>query len=170
MEFEDQSQEEQTSKTQRKKEMQALQEIGARLTKFSKAQLGKLPLPDKLRNAIHEYQRLPNSHGAKRRQLQYIGRLMRDFELDEIKKEIDKVIRPPQEAASDNRILETCCEQVLFGGDEAINTLVQEHQFLERQILRKFHLDFSKSKKENNEIACDATRARLKAYLKAELQ
>lgn len=47
------------------------------------AQLDTLDLPDRLQSAILEYQRLP-SREAQRRQLQFIGRLMRDTETDAI--------------------------------------------------------------------------------------
>ena len=169
METEEQPPAEQPSKTQRKKEMHALQELGARLTEFSKAQLEKLPLPDKLRNAIHEFQRLPNSHGAKRRQLQYIGRLMRDFELEEIERQVDQIVRPPQERIGENNSFDTYCEQVLSDGDEAINSLLEKHHQLERQILRKHYLDFRKAMRSNNETASEAARNKLRMYLQEEL-
>ena len=168
MEFEDQ-QHELPSKTLRKKEMHALQEIGARLTEFSEAQLDKLTLSEKLRSAIREFRRLPNSHGARKRQLQYIGRLMRDFQLDEIENDIEKMLRPPREAAGENHLLENLCEQVLLGGDEAINELLEENQHLERQTLRKYHLDYNKARRNNSEPVCSAVKAKLKDYLKGEL-
>ena len=169
MEFEDQSSEELPSKTRRKREMLALQEVGARLTKFSEAQLDKLKLSDKLRNAIREFRRLPNSHGAKRRQLQYIGRLMRDFRLDEIEQAIDTMLQPPRGTTGEDRVLEDYCDQVLLGGDDAINALLLEYQHLERQTLRKFHLEHSKALRNNDEPACNTIKSKLKRYLKAGL-
>jgi len=66
------------SKSQRKRDMTALQKLGQDLTTLGKKQLEKLPLPDTLIAALAEYQRLPNSNEARRRQLQFIGRVMRD--------------------------------------------------------------------------------------------
>ena len=65
------------SKSQRKRDALALQELGKELTQLSAIRLQQLPLPAGLISAIEELQRLPRSHGARRRQLQYIGRLMR---------------------------------------------------------------------------------------------
>ncbi len=64
------------SKTRKKQEMHELQELGAELVKLSESQLAKLPLPEGLRTAIMDGRRF-TKHEALRRQLQFIGRLMR---------------------------------------------------------------------------------------------
>lgn len=71
------------SRTQRKREVEALQDLGRQLTELGKDQLVRIPLPDDLRKAIQDWQRF-TQHGAKRRQLQYIGRLMRKTNPDPI--------------------------------------------------------------------------------------
>lgn len=57
--------------------MQALQDLGEQLVALPRDRLAKLPLDDSLRDAIVEFGKL-NTHEARRRQMQYIGRLMRD--------------------------------------------------------------------------------------------
>ena len=64
------------SKTQIKKEMAALQKLGESLIALSTQQLAKVPLSNKLREAVIEA-KLITSRGAAQRQRQYIGRLMR---------------------------------------------------------------------------------------------
>lgn len=64
------------SRTQRKHEVEALQTLGRTLTELARDQLKRVPLPDDLRNAVLDWHRFPK-HEAQRRQLQYIGRLMR---------------------------------------------------------------------------------------------
>jgi ribosome-associated protein len=64
------------SKTKRKEAMLALQDIGEELVKLPASKLEKLALPDELRRAVEDCRRF-TKHGAIRRQLQYIGRLMR---------------------------------------------------------------------------------------------
>jgi len=64
------------SRTQRKHEVEALQTIGRTLTELARDQLKRVPLSDDLRNAVQDWHRFPK-HEAQRRQLQYIGRLMR---------------------------------------------------------------------------------------------
>jgi ribosome-associated protein len=67
------------SKSQRKREAHALQALGARLVELSSAQLVQLELPDVLREAVLAVQGM-RSHGARTRQMQYIGRLMRQLD------------------------------------------------------------------------------------------
>jgi ribosome-associated protein len=64
------------SKTRRKQAMLALQDLGGDLVELSPAQLKRIELPEDILAAVREYQRIP-SHGARSRQLQYIGKLMR---------------------------------------------------------------------------------------------
>jgi len=67
------------SKTRRKHEMQALQDLGAELCALDSGRLASLDLPERLVDAI-VLARSITRHEAKRRQMQYIGRLMRDVD------------------------------------------------------------------------------------------
>ncbi len=64
------------SKTQRKREMAALQHIGVELVELNAAQLVQMELPELLLEAVLEGQRIRDFEG-RRRQMQYIGKLMR---------------------------------------------------------------------------------------------
>ena len=78
------------SKTRRKQEMHALQTLGETLAKLPGEQLSKLDLPDPLRDAILEARQI-SARGALRRQLQYIGRLMRDVDAGHIRDQLESV-------------------------------------------------------------------------------
>jgi ribosome-associated protein len=67
---------ERPSKSQRKREMDALQALGRRLLEINDERLASVALPERLREAVLEARRI-RSHEARRRQLQYIGKLMR---------------------------------------------------------------------------------------------
>ena len=67
------------SKTRRKKDATALQDVGAALVKLSREQLARIQMPETLREAVMECQRF-NKHEARRRQMQYIGKLMRNMD------------------------------------------------------------------------------------------
>jgi len=67
------------SRTVRKKASEDLQSLGEELLSLRAGPLDELQLPEKLRDAIGEAQRLTN-FGAKRRLLQFIGKLMRGLE------------------------------------------------------------------------------------------
>jgi len=77
-------QEETFSKTKRKAEMLELQALGTTLLALPQAQLTALELPDALAAALREAQRVRSREG-KRRQLQYIGRLMREVDAEPIR-------------------------------------------------------------------------------------
>ena len=59
--------------------MSELQDVGAALVKLSPEQLARFDLPENLREAVLACKRF-NKHEAVRRQMQYIGRLMRDID------------------------------------------------------------------------------------------
>lgn len=74
---------ERPSKSQRKREMTALQKIGEQLVNESPDRVKRTPMPENLRDAILECQRIRN-HEGRRRQLQYIGKIMRSLDEDTI--------------------------------------------------------------------------------------
>ena len=67
------------SKSQRKRDAHAFQALGVQLVALSAAQLARLDLPEALHEAVVAAQRM-RSHGARSRQTQYIGKLMRQLE------------------------------------------------------------------------------------------
>ena len=67
------------SKTKIKKQMHELRDLGEELTELGKDQIAQLDIPENLRDAIREMHRM-KTFGAKRRQMQYIGKLMRDVD------------------------------------------------------------------------------------------
>lgn len=79
--------EERVSRSQRKRESSALQEVGEKLAALSPARQEVLPLPPDLRDALVEFRRISNRE-ARRRHLQYIGRLMREAEAEGLLDEI----------------------------------------------------------------------------------
>jgi ribosome-associated protein len=71
------------SKTQRKKQSHALQALGEQLVALPADKLALVPLSDSLHDAVAMAQRT-RSHEGRRRQMQYIGKLMRDADADAI--------------------------------------------------------------------------------------
>ena len=81
------------SKTQRKKQMHDLQALGAALTKLSHELLARLDLPEALREAVADAKRFTR-HEAARRQMQFIGRIMRDLEVGPIAAQVEALHTP----------------------------------------------------------------------------
>jgi ribosome-associated protein len=73
------------SKTRRKRAMEELQALGEALAALPPDRLKKIELPEELRAAIGQVQRMSRQDDARRRQMQYIGRLMRSVDSEPIR-------------------------------------------------------------------------------------
>jgi ribosome-associated protein len=129
--------EEAVSKSQRKRDMLALQELGKKLTELNAPLLLKCQLPDDLLRAIKEFQRLPNKHETRRRQLQFIGKLMRNTDTTLI----EKVLNQDQHNANLNKRffkqIEELRERLLAGSEDALQQLILDHPSMDIQYLRQ---------------------------------
>lgn len=128
--FTDDYESEPKSKQQQKRDAEAVQAIGAALVKLSASQLNevfdKLDLPDNLREALLACRSI-KSHGAHRRQLQYIGKLMRGIDVVPIKQLLAALKRSGQAAATQLHRTEHWRERLLTEGDTAFNEFLQNY-------------------------------------------
>ncbi len=76
------------SKSQRKRDMHALQALGERLVELPASQLERIDLPPELVDAIALARRI-TAHEGRRRQLQYVGKLMRRVDPDVIRAQLE---------------------------------------------------------------------------------
>ncbi|MGW8227757.1 MAG: ribosome biogenesis factor YjgA [Gammaproteobacteria bacterium] len=124
------------SKSQRKREAHALQALGESLVKLNKSALAQIPLPNDLRNAIDEARRL-HQHGALKRQLQYIGKLMRQCDVEPIRTAFEKVTNSFREDVEQHHELEQWRDRLLSDGDPVLEKLLIEYPEVDRQHLRQ---------------------------------
>jgi ribosome-associated protein len=118
----------QPTRAELKRRMDRLQDLGKRLTELPAGKLARIDLPDKLRDAVVEARRL-TALGAKRRQLQYIGRIMEEFDATAIVRElrdIDLPLKPVQKVPNDKSPAMIMAEALLEGGDEMIHNSYSE--------------------------------------------
>lgn len=113
------------SKTRRKKEMHALQALGASLIDLAAAQILEIDMPESLRAAVLEAQRT-RSHEGRRRQLQYIGRLMRDVDPAPIRAKIDEWRGQSREATATLHAVERWRDRLL-ADEDALTAFVDAH-------------------------------------------
>ena len=81
------------SKTRRKREARNLQDVGAALVLLSEEQLGRMGLPEALFDAVLACKSI-TKHEARRRQVQYIGRIMRDIDSAPIAEQLRAIESP----------------------------------------------------------------------------
>ncbi|MDH4181880.1 MAG: DUF615 domain-containing protein, partial [Betaproteobacteria bacterium] len=78
------------SKTRRKQAMHDLQDLGEALVALDPKALAKLDLPERLADAVAQARGITR-HEARRRQLQYVGRLMRDVDPAPIRAALERL-------------------------------------------------------------------------------
>lgn len=100
------------SKSQRKREMHALQDLGEQLVALSVERLRKVPMPEELFDAVRDAQRF-TAHGARRRQMQYIGKLMRSVEVEPIRAALDAFKNVSKEEIARHHRLERLRDEFL---------------------------------------------------------
>ena len=122
------------TKTRRKREMHELQALGADLARLSEAQLRSIELPEELREALLEAKRI-TSREAKRRQMQYVGRLMRALDPEPIRARLGEIEGSSARATARHRRLEAWRERLL-GDDTALTQFAAEHPGADLQGLR----------------------------------
>ena len=122
------------SKTRRKKNMHALQHLGEQLVTLSPAHLEQLDLDEKLRDAIIEARKLKKFE-ARRRQMQYIGRLMRGTDPAPIHQKLDNILGPSRQHQAWLVLVEQWRERLLHDAG-AIEEFAQMYPHAELQSLR----------------------------------
>jgi len=123
------------SRTQRKREALDLQSIGARLVGLEAGALASIPLPDELADAVHACRRI-RSHEARRRQLQFIGKLMRRIDTEPVREALARLDGDSAEARYEFHQLERWREK-LIDDDDALTEYVASHPHADRQQLRR---------------------------------
>jgi ribosome-associated protein len=122
------------SKTKKKQEMHELQKLGEALVELSAAHLAHMTLPEQLAQAVHEARRI-RSHEAKRRQVQLIGRLMRELDPDPIRTQLAAVQGGSAQERARHQRLEHWRTR-LMEDDGALTEFASEHRDADLQNLR----------------------------------
>jgi ribosome-associated protein len=124
------------SKTQVKRELQALQDLGERLTTLKPELLTKLPLSDALRKALDDAPK-HKAHIARKRHIQYIGKLMRTADVEAITTLIDQLDASTRQYNERFHALERWRDLLLTGSDEVLNNFVGQYPDADTQHLRQ---------------------------------
>jgi ribosome-associated protein len=125
---------ERPSKTQRKKEMHALQQLGERLVTLSSDQLEQIDLPEELREAV-DFARGVTSHEGRRRQMQYLGKLMRRVDGDALREALGRVTGESRAAIALMHHAERWRDRLL-ADDAALTEFIADHPGADAQWLR----------------------------------
>ena len=130
------------SKSERKRRSTALQDVGAQLVRLSREQLARIEMPEDLREAILECKRY-NKHEAIRRQLQYIGKIMRELDCAPIVDQLAALEAPSRRQTALFHVAEKWRDQ-----------LIEDPQALER-----FRAEFPRADASRVQALTEAARA-----------
>ncbi|MBW9332640.1 DUF615 domain-containing protein [Herbaspirillum sp. RU 5E] len=138
------------SKSQLKREMDALQKLGESLVNEPRDRVKRVPMPEDVRDAILECQQIKD-HEGRRRQMQYVGKKMRTLEADEIaiiQKTIDSWHGASKAETAAMHALERRREKLL-ADDQALTELLNRHPEVDVQHMRTLIRNARKEQAEN---------------------
>ncbi|MEX3526694.1 MAG: ribosome biogenesis factor YjgA [Burkholderia sp.] len=116
------------SKSQLKREMHALQQLGRDLVELPKDALKRMPMPEALTDAVREARRITD-HEGKRRQMQYIGKVMRTLvepEIEALRTALDTQRGVNKAATARLHWIERTRDQLL-ADDEALTRFIRDY-------------------------------------------
>ena len=141
---------ERPSKSEAKRESDALQKLGALLVAEARDRVKRVPMPEDVREAILMCQTITN-HEGRRRQLQFVGKKMRTLDEAEvaiIQRTIDSWKGASKSETAALHALERRREKLL-ADDTALTVLLAEHPELDVQHLRTLIRNARKEQAEN---------------------
>lgn len=125
----------QKSRTQKKKEALALQELGKQLAGLSADQLGKIGLPQELYEALM-FVRSIREREALRRQMQYIGSLMRQCDVEPITRALQNIEQGRYRRDAEFRETERWREELISGNKALLEEILAKYQTDRKELTR----------------------------------
>lgn len=147
LEDEDGEQWDRPSKSQIKRELDALQDLGKEMTGLGTETLNRIPLPEDVRDAIDEYAKM-RSFGAQRRQLQLIGKLMRNLDYNLVRQAIDLATGESRAAVAAHHSAERLRDRLLTD-KEFLTGFIAQYPAVDVQTLRRLIRSAQKEQSEN---------------------
>ena len=138
------------SKSQRKRDMDALQKTGAQLVELNANQLAEIALPERLLDAVLAAQRISNFEG-RRRQMQYIGKLMREVDPEPIRACLDRWSGASDQQTAQLHAVERWRDRLL-SDDVGLTLFVAEYKHADVQRLRTLIASVRRDKAANQPL------------------
>jgi len=136
------------SKTKRKQAMDELQDLGEELVTLSTDRIKKINIPEDLRDAVRAAQRMTRHDEARRRQMQYIGKLMRNVEVEPIR---DALALVRGESASETAKLHRLelLRSTLLADEKVLHEIATRYPSVDLQHLRSLRRAAVKEHEQN---------------------
>ena len=124
------------SKSQRKREARLLFDLGRDIVGLTKKQLAALPIDDDLLDAI-ELARGIKSHVARKRQIQFIAKMMRSRDVSDIQEAMNAAEREARQMTVRHHRAEAWRDHLIEGGNEALTGFLDKYPLPDSQVLRQ---------------------------------
>jgi ribosome-associated protein len=123
------------SKTRRKQEAEKIKHLAMRLLDLSPSGLSRVPLDDSLRDEIREAGKM-RSHGARKRQLLFIAKLLRRTDTTLVMEALDAMENDGRQATARQHRVEAWRDYLLDKGDEGLSRLLSDRHDVDIPALR----------------------------------
>lgn len=150
------------SKSELKREADALQKYGEELIALKTADLDELELPDRLRDAVTEARRLKSRSGLKR-QRQYIGKVMREIDSDHVIQQLEGLKHRNDRSNASFHKTEQWRDRLVAGDRDAVTELHQQYHDIDHQHLNQL---IRQARKEAEQSKPPAASRKLFRYLR----
>ncbi len=144
------------SKSRRKRDAHAWQKLGEDLVGLTEAEFERLGLPEPLAQAVCEARGL--SRGALKRQLKYLGRLLREADAGPVAEARDRVLGDKRRANAEFHRLERWRDRLIAEGDGALQEFLAEWPAADRRQLRQLTRNAQKEQARDAQSTRRATR------------
>jgi ribosome-associated protein len=124
------------SKSQLKRDAHGLQDLGAELVELSAQQLAEIPLSEDVLATVRETRAI-TAHGARKRQLKYLGKLLRQEEEGPIREALERIQGRHALTVAHHHQCERWRDRLITEGDTALTALLEEFPQADRQQLRQ---------------------------------
>ncbi|CAI1894425.1 x96 protein [Serratia marcescens] len=135
------------SKSEIKRDAEALKDLGAEMVDLGKNALDRIPLDEDLRAAIELAQKIKKE--GRRRQLQLIGKMLRARDIEPIQTALDKLKNRHNQQVSLFHKLEALRDRLVEEGDDVIPSILDLYPAADRQQLRSLVRNAQKEKAAN---------------------
>ena len=148
-EFDVNEENEQLSKTQIKAQMVAMQKLGESLVHLGQSSLAKVPMEEELLDAVMLARKILRKKEGYRRQLQLIGKIMRNVDVTAIEQALSNIKSAHKKLNDAFHSIEVLRDDILKEGDSKIESTISDYPLLDRQKMRQYVRQANKQAAEN---------------------
>lgn len=128
--------EDEKSKSQIKREMAALRDLGEQITLLPKRELAQIPLNEDLSEQVERIRRMQHRE-ARRREIRFLAKLMDQFDLSEVHAAMAQIAAGNKAKARAFQELETMRDELVAGNNDKIEEILTRYPQGDRQHLRQ---------------------------------